>query len=149
MACPVPPSLHSGPSAPSEYACAGDWKRWRGRLVASAQDGKVRQCTQCGYTWAMPRRAPRPGHLSEVIELAPFHLQSSAHLIGEQTVSGADADAELREALSHRPQCSSGKFAEYRADQVPRTSQERTRKTGAVSRCRHHAQMVAPLSRWE
>jgi len=63
----------------------------------------------------MPHQEPH-GHLSEGIELTP-HLQSAAHLLGEQMVSGAEGDAEVREALSHCPQCGSGHFTEYGADE--------------------------------
>ena len=54
------------------------------------------------------------GYLTEGIELTP-HLQSAAHLIGEQIMTGAEEDAEVRSALSHCPQCGSGHFTEYRA----------------------------------
>ena len=63
----------------------------------------------------MPTKEPGGGHLTEGIELTP-HLQSAAHLIGEQIMSGAEAYAEVREALSHCPQCGSGHFTEYRAE---------------------------------
>ena len=46
-------------------------------------------------------------------------MQSAAHLIGEQIISGAEWDAEVRAALSHCPQCGSGRFTEYRADGNP------------------------------
>ena len=55
------------------------------------------------------------GHLGEGIELTP-HLQSAAHLMGEQAVADAVSDAQVREALSHCPQCGSGHFTEYRAE---------------------------------
>jgi hypothetical protein len=41
-------------------------------------------------------------------------LQSAAHLIGEQIVTGAEEDVEVREALAHCPQCGSGHFTESR-----------------------------------
>ena len=50
------------------------------------------------------------------IELTP-HLQSAAHLMSEQVMSSAEDDIEVREALSHCPQCGSGYFTEYRADE--------------------------------
>ena len=65
----------------------------------------------------MPHKGPH-AHFSEGIELTP-HLQSAAYLIGEQTMSDAEGDAEVKEALSHSPQCGSGHFTEYRADQNP------------------------------
>jgi hypothetical protein len=64
----------------------------------------------------MPRKKPR-AHFSEGIELTP-HLQSAAHLVGEQIMSGAEGDAEVREALSHCPQCGSGHFTDYRAHET-------------------------------
>jgi hypothetical protein len=63
----------------------------------------------------MPSKEPHP-HLSGGIELTP-HLQSAAHLVGEQIVSGAEGDAAFRAALRHCPQCGSGHFTEYRAGQ--------------------------------
>jgi hypothetical protein len=65
----------------------------------------------------MPHKEPR-AHFSGGIELTP-HLQSAAHLVGEQIMSGAEEDAEFREALSHCPQCGSGHFTEYRAEENP------------------------------
>jgi len=62
----------------------------------------------------MPKKK-HSGHLNEGIELTP-HLQSAAHLMGEQAAAAGAADAEVREALSHCPQCGSGHFTEYRAD---------------------------------
>jgi hypothetical protein len=52
-------------------------------------------------------------HLGEGIELTP-HLQSAAHLIGEQVASAAAGDVEVREAFSHCAQCGSGHYTEYR-----------------------------------
>lgn len=63
----------------------------------------------------MPHKEPH-AHLSEGIELTP-HFQSAAHLVGEQILSGAEGDAEVREALSHCPQCGSGHYTEFRADE--------------------------------
>jgi hypothetical protein len=74
----------------------------------------MRRCSECGDTWPMPRKEPHQ-HLSGGIELTP-HLQSAAHLLGEQVVSGAVADAAVSQALSHCPQCGSGHFTEYRAE---------------------------------
>lgn len=62
----------------------------------------------------MPQKQ-HTGHLGEGIELTP-HLQSAAHLVGEQIVAAGAGDAEVTEALSHCPQCGSGRFTEYRAD---------------------------------
>ena len=94
----------------------GPWKhfvRWRhGRKV-----GLVRQCTQCGYTWPMPHRAGR-SHPPEGIELTP-HLQSAAHLIGQQVVEDATSDARARYELDFCARCGSGRFVEYPADAVP------------------------------
>jgi hypothetical protein len=53
------------------------------------------------------------GHVEDGIELTP-HLQAAAHLMGEQALAAGSADAEVREALSHCPQCGSGHFTEYR-----------------------------------
>jgi ribosomal protein S27AE len=74
----------------------------------------MRRCSECGYSWTMPKKG-HSGHLNEGIELTP-HLQSAAHLMGEQALATGAADAEVREALSHCPQCGSGHFTEYRAD---------------------------------
>jgi hypothetical protein len=62
----------------------------------------------------MPHKEPHQ-HLSGGLELTP-HLQSAARLVAEQVVSGAEGDAEVREALSHCPQCGSGHFTEYRME---------------------------------
>ena len=75
----------------------------------------MRRCSECGYSWAMPHSGPWYGHLGEGIELTP-HLQAAAHMIGEQVSSAAEEDTEVKEALSHCPQCGSGHFTEYRAD---------------------------------
>jgi hypothetical protein len=41
---------------------------------------------------------------------------------GQTSLSTAGAEsAEVREALSHCPQCGSGQFTEYRKDQPPAT----------------------------
>jgi hypothetical protein len=61
----------------------------------------------------MPHKE-RAGHANGGIELTP-HLQSAAHLMGEQALAAGSADAEVREALSHCPQCGSGHFTEYRS----------------------------------
>lgn len=65
----------------------------------------------------MPHKKPR-AHFSEAIELTP-HLQSAAHLVGEQIMSEAEGDAEVREALSHCPQCGSGHFTDYLPSENP------------------------------
>jgi hypothetical protein len=65
----------------------------------------------------MPAKGRASGHLIDGIELTP-HLQSAAGLIGHQIVSEADDDAEVREALSHCPQCGSATFTEYRNEQT-------------------------------
>jgi hypothetical protein len=65
----------------------------------------------------MPHKEPH-ARFSEGIELTP-HLQSAAHLVGEQILIGAEGDAEIKEALSHCPQCGSGHYTEFRADQNP------------------------------
>jgi hypothetical protein len=75
----------------------------------------MRRCSACGYTWPMPSRKPGHGHQTEGIELTP-HLQSAARLIGEQVVASAEVDAEVTSALSHCPQCGSGRFTDFRAD---------------------------------
>jgi hypothetical protein len=77
----------------------------------------MRRCSECGYTWPMPHKEPH-ARFSEGIELTP-HLQSAAHLVGEQILIGAEGDAEIKEALSHCPQCGSGHYTEFRADQNP------------------------------
>ena len=74
----------------------------------------MRRCSECGYSWSMPQKE-HTGDLGGGIELTP-HLQSAAHLMGEQALDAGAADAEVREALSHCPQCGSGYFTEYRAD---------------------------------
>lgn len=38
-------------------------------------------------------------------------------------MSTAEGDAEVREALSHCPQCGSGHFTDYRADESQGTGQ--------------------------
>jgi hypothetical protein len=60
----------------------------------------------------MPQKEPRRGHFTEGIELTP-HLQSAAHLVGEQVMTAAAEDAEVRAAFSHCAQCGSGHFTEY------------------------------------
>lgn len=75
----------------------------------------MRRCDECGYSWPMPEREPERGRRTGGIELTP-HLQSAAHLIGEQIMNGAEQDAQVREALGHCPQCGSGRFTEYRAE---------------------------------
>ena len=84
----------------------------------------MRQCSKCGYMWPMPRKEPRSGHLFEGIPLGP-ETQSVAILISQQIASEARDDAEVRQALSHCPQCGSNEFKEYRADRVPGASQKR------------------------
>lgn len=74
----------------------------------------MRECSECGYSWTMPQKE-HTGHHGEGIELTP-HLQSAAHLMGQQALAAGAADAEVREALGHCPQCGSGHFSEYRAD---------------------------------
>ena len=74
---------------------------------------RVRRCTQCGYEWPLPRKEPRSGHLPEGIPLGP-ESQSAARMIGQQVVSGSVEGGEVREALSHCPQCGSGEFTEHR-----------------------------------
>ena len=76
----------------------------------------MRLCDECGYSWPMPGREPARGRLTEGIELTP-HLQSAAHLIGEQVMNGAEQDVEVRQALGHCPQCGYGPFTEYRAEE--------------------------------
>jgi hypothetical protein len=49
------------------------------------------------------------------IELTP-HLQSAAHLIGQQILSAAEQNMEVHQALSHCPQCGSGNYIDYRGD---------------------------------
>jgi hypothetical protein len=73
----------------------------------------VRRCNECGTTWNMPHHAGSRSHLTDGIPLTP-ELQSAARLIGEQIVTGAQEDAEVREALGHCPQCGSGNFTELR-----------------------------------
>lgn len=74
---------------------------------------RMRRCSECGYSWAMPQKERRVGHGG--IELTP-HLQSAALMIGDQITRSVEEDVEVREALSHCPQCGSGHFTEYRAD---------------------------------
>jgi hypothetical protein len=74
----------------------------------------MRRCEECGYSWPMPERERARGRTAGGIELTP-HLQSAARLIGEQVISGAEEDAEVRRALGHCPQCGSGRFTDYRA----------------------------------
>jgi hypothetical protein len=63
----------------------------------------------------MPTNEPHHMHFGEGIELTP-HLQSAAHLIGEQVGSAAAEDAEVREAFNHCAQCGSGHYSEYRVE---------------------------------
>jgi hypothetical protein len=74
----------------------------------------MRRCEECGYSWTMPQKQ-HASHVDVGIELTP-HLQSAAHLMGGQTLAAGAADAEVREALGHCPQCGSGHFTDYRAD---------------------------------
>jgi hypothetical protein len=51
--------------------------------------------------------------LTDGIPLTP-ELQSAGRLIGQQILAGEQEDTEVREALSHCPQCGSGHFTESR-----------------------------------
>jgi ribosomal protein S27AE len=79
----------------------------------------MRRCAECGYTEPAPQREPRHWHFNEGIDLTP-HMQSAAHLVGEQIMADAEENAEVWEAMSHCPQCGSGHFTEYRSDEASR-----------------------------
>jgi hypothetical protein len=92
----------------SHVAKSGWWRRSRGP--------RMRRCSECGYSWPMPQKE-HYGHENDGIELTP-HLQSAAHLIGQQVLSAAEDNTEVREALSHCPQCGSGHYTEHRGDKT-------------------------------
>jgi hypothetical protein len=98
---------------------AGGKRGWFGRRRAP----RVRQCSECGYTWKMPHRRGRWWSVPSGLPAAPMsplgqssNLHAVAPLIRQQAMSGAAGDAEVKEALSHCPQCGSGHFVQYRAD---------------------------------
>jgi ribosomal protein S27AE len=95
MVCPVP---------------AGGFLGWLpGRRT------RVRRCTECGTTWTMPGHSESPGAWSKGIPLG--ELYSAARLLSNQTIARGLEDAEVRNALSHCPQCGSGHFIEIRKRQ--------------------------------
>jgi hypothetical protein len=49
------------------------------------------------------------------------HGQQTEDIYGDRFVIPEQADLQVREALSHCPQCGSGKFTEYRKDQPTAT----------------------------
>jgi len=130
IACKRGSASDLGSATGDTLLTVGAWKqfvRWRhGRKV-----GLVRVCTECGYTWPMPHRAATKSHATDGIELTP-HLQSAAHLIGQQVLDDATSDAQAKYELDFCAGCGSGRFVEYPADDVPGTDgQPPTPATGS------------------
>lgn len=76
----------------------------------------MRRCTACGYTWPLPHKGHAKSNLFEGADLRAYPYQE-VRLVREHVAADAEDSIEVREDLSHCPQCGSGHLTKYREDE--------------------------------
>jgi predicted nucleic acid-binding Zn-ribbon protein len=76
----------------------------------------MRRCTECGYTWPVTDKEHARWNQVEEADLRAYPYRE-IRSIRERVTAEAEDDIEVREALSHCPQCGARHFTEYREDE--------------------------------